>query len=240
VLLRRSPAPEHLWQRGQSALSAERIDEAEAAAKSLLGFAIPRPWTGCYRPRSTWPGNVLTTPSANLAAFPTIIPAAAQARLMAGQIELRRKRVRIAEQYLRDAVRLDPKLVPAHRELIYIYGYQLRRRELDAEFRALAGLTELTFDNVFHWCLLKNSTWEPGEAAETLATFFVEADPQDRWSRLALAVQRPAHGTYRRRRESHLAAARERHAGSGHPCDAGPGSPSGRPSPATARQWGTT
>jgi predicted Zn-dependent protease len=112
--------------------------------------------------------------------------AAAQARLLAGQIELRRNRARIAELYLREAVRLDPSQVMAHRELIYIYGYQLRRRELDAEFRALASLTELTYDNVFHWCLLRNCTWEPGEAAETLASF-VEADPEDRWSRLALA-----------------------------------------------------
>ena len=39
---------------------------------------------------------------------------------------------------------------------------------------------------MFHWCLLRNSKWEPGEAAETLATF-VEADPEDRWSRIALA-----------------------------------------------------
>ena len=63
---------------------------------------------------------------------------------------------------------------------------QLRRRELSAEFMALAKITELTFDNVFHWCLLRNNSWEPGEAVASLASY-VAADPGDRSSRLALA-----------------------------------------------------
>jgi tetratricopeptide (TPR) repeat protein len=111
---------------------------------------------------------------------------AAQARLMAGQIELRRDRVRFAEQSFRAALRLDPGVVQAHRELIYIYGMQLRRPELTSEFLALSKLTKLTFDNVFHWCLLRNNSWEPGEAIESLSRY-IAADPEDRWSRLALA-----------------------------------------------------
>ena len=37
------------------------------------------------------------------------------------------------------AVRIDPALVRAHRELIYIYGFQLRRDGLDEEFLASPG-----------------------------------------------------------------------------------------------------
>jgi lipopolysaccharide biosynthesis regulator YciM len=183
---RRSPGPDRLWQSGQAALRAGRIDEAEAAALSLSRLRVPTPWDRTLRAQVDVARNRPDDALSELGRVPDEHPAAAQARLLAGQIELRRNRMRIAERYLREAVRLDPKLVMAHRELIYIYGYQLRRRELDAEFRALASLTELTFDNVFHWCLLKNSKWEPGQAAETLASF-TEADPEDRWSRLALA-----------------------------------------------------
>ena len=62
--------------------------------------------------------------------------AAPQARLLAGQVELRRHRARFAERYLRQAIQLDPKLVQAHKEMIYILGFQLRRADLNAEFLA--------------------------------------------------------------------------------------------------------
>ena len=65
---------------------------------------------------------------------------AAQARMLAGQTELRRDRVRLAEELFHAALALDPRLVQAHRELIYIYGMQLRRRELSREFMALSKL----------------------------------------------------------------------------------------------------
>ena len=111
---------------------------------------------------------------------------ASRARLMAGQIELRRNRVRFAEKWFQAALKLDSKLIQAHRELIYIYSMQLRRPELNAQFLALSALAPLTSDNVFHWCLLRSNSWDPGEAVATLVPY-VAADPDDRWSRLALA-----------------------------------------------------
>jgi tetratricopeptide (TPR) repeat protein len=111
---------------------------------------------------------------------------APRARLLAGQAELRRNRVRRAEEWLIAAIRLDPRLIQAHRELIYIYGTQLRRTELNAEFIALSQLSNLTFDNAFHWCLLRNNSWEPGKMIEPLSRY-IDSDPGDRWSRLALA-----------------------------------------------------
>jgi tetratricopeptide (TPR) repeat protein len=123
---------------------------------------------------------------ADLAEIPDTDPVAAQARLLAGQIELRRDRIRFAEQALLAALKLDPTLVQAHRELLYIYATLLRRRELNEHFQALERLTPMTFDNVFHWCLTRNTVWEPHDRMMDL-TKFVAADPEDRWSRVALA-----------------------------------------------------
>ena len=83
-------------------------------------------------------------------------------------------------------MRLDPGLVQAHRELIYIYGILLRRRELYAEFLALSRLVPLTYDNAFHWCLTRGAVWDAAELTGPLRTYLA-ADPADRWSRLALA-----------------------------------------------------
>ena len=68
---------------------------------------------------------------------------AAQAALLAGRIERRLNRLRRAETSFRTALAPDPGLIEAHKELIYIYGIQLRKREIDAEFKALARLTQL-------------------------------------------------------------------------------------------------
>ncbi len=110
----------------------------------------------------------------------------AKARLLAGQIERKRDRVRFAEAAFLAALALDPSLAQAHRELIYIYGMQLRRHELGREFLALKRANAFTFKNAFHWCLLRNNSWEPREAIADLSRY-VAADPLDRWSRLALA-----------------------------------------------------
>ena len=96
------------------------------------------------------------------------------------------ERWRQVGELFKAAVRIDPGLVQAHRELIYICGLQLRRAEINAEFRALSTLSDLPFQEVFHWCLLRNESWEPSEAAPMLSKC-VAADPGDRWSRLALS-----------------------------------------------------
>ena len=74
----------------------------------------------------------------------------------------------------------------AHRTLVYIDGILLRRRELNEHFQALARLAPMNFHEVFSWCLTRNTVWEPQERARVLKRF-VAADPDDPWSRTALA-----------------------------------------------------
>ena len=183
---RRAENPDAIWQAGEADLSAGRIDLAEAAANRLSRLREPTPLDCMLRAQLDIAHGYAEEAVAGLMRVPDDHPMAAQARLMAGQVELRRHRARFAEQYFRKALQLDPKLVQAHRELIYILGHQLRRPELNAEFLALSRLTELTFDNVFHWCLMRTALWEPSTALKELL-LFVETDPEDHWSRLAIA-----------------------------------------------------
>ena len=183
---RRSEDPDAIWQAGEADLSAGRIDLAEAAANRLSRLREPTPLDCMLRAQLDIAHGRAEEAVAGLMRVPDEHPMAAQAHLMAGQVELRRHRARFAEQYFRKALQLNPKLVQAHRELIYILGHQLRRTELNTEFLALSQLTELTFDNVFHWCLMRTALWEPSTALKELL-LFVETDPEDRWSRLAIA-----------------------------------------------------
>jgi tetratricopeptide (TPR) repeat protein len=174
------------WQQAERDLNAGRFDLVETAVRRLAYLREPTPLDTFLRAQLAMARNDNDLALIDLARVPDQHYMAPQARLLAGQTELRRNRVRLAEALFREALKLDPKLIQAHRELIYIYGMQLRRRELNAEFTALSRLTDLTFDNAFHWCLLRNNSWEPGEAITSLASY-VEADPDDRASRLALA-----------------------------------------------------
>ena len=123
---------------------------------------------------------------ADLALVPDDHPMAPAARLEMGQIALRQSRLPAAEASFLAALRLDPKLIQARRELVYVYGIQLRRPELNATFRALAERSSLTFSEVFLWCLTRGVTWEPAELIKLLGKA-IEADPTDRWSRLGQA-----------------------------------------------------
>ena len=81
-------------------------------------------------------------------------PIASQARLWEGQLELHRQRARAAEASLRRAIAIDPGLVAARRELVYLYGMQRRCEDLSAQFTALAELAPMTFEQVTLWCLI--------------------------------------------------------------------------------------
>src|SRR5262249_24781043 len=166
----RDLTPRDIFLKAQVAKALRHPDSALAGLKAHAANALPDPdWA-----------------LAALARIPADDPAAPRARLLAGEIELRRDRLRRAAAALLAAVALDPTLIQAHRRLVYIDGMLLRRRELNEHFQALARLVPLTFNEVFSWCLTRNTVWEPHERARVLRRF-VAADPDDPWSRAALA-----------------------------------------------------
>jgi tetratricopeptide (TPR) repeat protein len=117
---------------------------------------------------------------------------AAQGHLLAARLWREQRCLRKAESELRRALQLKPGLLEAHKELIYILGIQARRREVDAEFHALAVLTPLTHHDLFTWALTHFTQWSP-DIVEDLDGF-IHADPDDRFSRLAvveLLLDRP-------------------------------------------------
>jgi tetratricopeptide (TPR) repeat protein len=183
---RSAPDIDAIWAQAEAEFMAGRFDRVDTALKRLSRLRRPSPLDHMLRAQYAAACNKPDEALTELALLPDDHFMAAQARLLAGQIELRRDRVRFAEAFFQASLALNPKVVQAHRELIYIYGMQLRRRASNAQFLALSGLVPLSSENVFHWCLLRNNSWEPGEAIASLARY-VSADPLDRWSRLALA-----------------------------------------------------
>jgi len=185
-VLTRAGDPEELWAEARGEFEARRFDRAEALMDRVGRLRAPTPMDRTLRAQLEMAAGRVDPAIADLAAVPDDHKMAPQARLQAGQLELRRNRFPAAEAWFRKALAIDPKTVRARRELIYILGMQLRRAELNANFRALAELAPLDFSEVFLWCLTRGVSWEPLELISVLSKC-VEADPADRWARLALA-----------------------------------------------------
>ncbi len=180
------PKPDAIWERAQEDLRAGRYELVERAVDRLQHLRAPTPMDWFLRAQLALVRNQPDEAVASLARVPDGHNSATRARLLSGQIERQEDRLRLAEEAFRAALRLDPSLVQAHRELIYIYGMQLRQREINDEFLSLRKLTRLSYEEVYRWTSLLNNSWEPGDVIGDLIRF-VAADPDDRWSRLALA-----------------------------------------------------
>jgi len=167
-------------------LEAGRFDRAALALGQLERLGPPTVDDWMLRARVAIARGRTEEALSALARVPNDHPMAIEARLRQGQLELRRDRVGAAEAALLQALQLYPQLVQARRELVYIYGVQLRRAELGAQFRALAELGPLSFGDAFIWSLTRGYPWDPAETVKMLGRF-LEADPGDRWSRLGLA-----------------------------------------------------
>jgi tetratricopeptide (TPR) repeat protein len=121
-----------------------------------------------------------------LTGIPTIDPLAATARLRAGQMEKSRDRARPMEALFLEALRLEPRLAPARRELIRLYALQARRADLNTQYHALAALEPLPYEDVLLWTASVEDIWI-NETIRTQLERYLAADPEDRRSRLALA-----------------------------------------------------
>jgi tetratricopeptide (TPR) repeat protein len=181
---RAQPDPERLWVDAERAFRAGRWNEARAGLLRIerLRSKTARDWL--LEAQLASADDRTDRALEALAHVPETDFLAGQANLMAGRLERARNHIRTAEAYYRKALTADPGLIDARRELIYIYGVQLRRREIDAEFRALGKLTPLNHHDLFTWALTHFTSWRPDIATDLRA--YVDADPEDRASRLAL------------------------------------------------------
>jgi tetratricopeptide (TPR) repeat protein len=178
--------PDRLFREARAALDARQPAKAAEAVEALLRLREPTPFDRLLRAQVD---EALRRPDealGELARIEAPHPLAPLARVLAGQIEVKRYRLRSAEALFLAALALEPKAVQAHRELTYLYNIQHRQDDLDRELSALSELNSLTLDQLVHWGKTRNVVWKPDRDCEELAKF-VAADPSDRRSRLALA-----------------------------------------------------
>jgi tetratricopeptide (TPR) repeat protein len=177
--------PTHVFLRADAAYKAGRYGEAEQALRRLERL---RPPTSLDRYLRAEVDVALERPAEALAEFariPDADPLGPVSRLRTGQIQIRRGLTRPAEQALLASVRLLPRSVQARKELVFIYNIQHRQAELDAVLSQLLELDALDFQYVLHWTKTRNTVWNPRGDLSSLERF-AAADPEDRWSRLAL------------------------------------------------------
>ena len=70
--------------------------------------------------------------------------------------------------------------------MIQLYSRQQRFAQLDAQFSALADRDRLDFDYLRFWFMTRGAPWDAKDDVDALRRY-VDADAEDRWSRLALA-----------------------------------------------------
>lgn len=103
-----------------------------------------------------------------------------------GWLEMQRHHLRAAEADLKKALALEPDRMQARRQLIDLYALQGRTKELTAESRRLAKRGPLDFSYLYVWTFGQREGLDPAEQAKVLEDA-VQADPDDRASRLAFA-----------------------------------------------------
>jgi cytochrome c-type biogenesis protein CcmH/NrfG len=137
------PDPDRLWLSIQEDWKAGRLDRAQAAMNQLLRL---RPATDDH-----WMmlGQLAIARGRDAQALEFLAcvgdgsAMACRARTWQGEIELRNRRARKAEDALLKALRLDPDDPVPRRDLVLLYCMQRRRRELSEQFAALSRLTPL-------------------------------------------------------------------------------------------------
>lgn len=186
LFLGRRPLADLLYQRAKSEYQAGRHESARRYVGVLGVLRRPTPFDRLLRGMLASSELRYENAFAELAAIRDEHALAPLARIVAGQGELRRGRIRDAETYFLDAVRLAPYAVQARRELAYIYNIQHRQTEMDEQLEAIGELQPLNYDYALLWTKTRTVGWSPKADMPTLRKY-VEADRDDRWSRLALA-----------------------------------------------------
>jgi tetratricopeptide (TPR) repeat protein len=178
--------PNRAFLAADAAFKAGRHAEAEAALRRLERLRTPTPVDRLLRAEVAQALNDTDRALAELAAVPEDHPAAPLARMRAGQIEIRLGRAHAAEAALRASLKLFPGGVQPRKELAYIYKTQRRHAELDAILIEVMDLSNPDFAYILRWTGTRDAPWNADAELPALEKF-VAADPEDRWSRLALA-----------------------------------------------------
>jgi tetratricopeptide (TPR) repeat protein len=167
--------------------NSSRFDQASAILDRRAAIAMPTALDWMLRARIAESRGRLTDALDHLKQIPDADPIGSQAWLKAGQIELARHNARGAETAFVHSLKLNPDQIQAYRELAYLYALQRRRHECDAQFRAMSARFPFDYVLAFAWCQNYCRLWDYNEARPVLSQF-VEFDPADRLSRLALAT----------------------------------------------------
>ncbi len=186
VWLRARVDPQRLWDEAHNALNSGDLATAQARLVLIGRLRAPTALDWSLQAQLAIASDRPDEAMAALSHIPDVDPVAAQAFLLAGRIERKRHRIPAAEAQFRKALACDSGLIGAHKELIYILDMQLRRREVDAEFKALSRLTPLSHHELLAWGLSHFSVFVLDSVEQLEA--FIQADPEDRYSRLSLAT----------------------------------------------------
>jgi tetratricopeptide (TPR) repeat protein len=184
--------PDRLWFEAESAFLSGQWDQAGAGLKQLERARAKTDLDWMLEAQLAIALGNFDKAHASITQISHHHRIAPQAYLLEGRLWRQQRCVRKAEACFRRALALDRSLIEAHKELIYILGLQSRRREVDAEFHALARLKPLSHHDLFTWALTHFTRWNPDIVSDLDS--FITADPDDRYSRLAvveLLLDRP-------------------------------------------------
>ncbi len=180
--------PDELWYRRAADFAAGRLAEAETALARLARIRRLEVPERVLRARVASDRGRIDEALAALDGSdgPATGPEAAFIASRRGELESSRGHYRAAETELIRAWRLDPRRVEARRRLIMLYAQQGRSSDVAAHASVLAASEKPDFLDLYAWTLARNPPLYRAEVAEVLEKA-VQADPDDRASRLALA-----------------------------------------------------
>lgn len=186
LLMRPSEDPNRLRERAIDAVKGGRYQEAEGLLKRI------RPMRSLDWIMRSKVDQSLGRPRAALEALakvPDDDRMGSLARFSEGTILLHDLHLAVAaEAALRRAIELDPRSVQSRQKLMLLAYALSLKPEFQAQFRALERLGKLTFEDVQHACVVIREGWETRQIVAMLRGF-LDADPADQRSRLALAAE---------------------------------------------------
>ena len=179
--------PELIYEQALALVEAEQFDQAESVMQRLRKSRPPTVLDHGLQARVDIAKGRVDQAIDNLSVIPDDHPLAGWARLRCGQLERSRMRFRKAENWLQETLRIDENSVEARRELVYVYGMQLRRSVLHDQFRKLNRLTTLKAKEIWVWCMVRDLAWWHPEEHIPILERAIGVDAEDYWSRIALA-----------------------------------------------------